>query len=259
MKVLIIEDEKPAADKLQRLLADQIDNCEVVGVATSVKSSVSLLQEHEEELDLIFMDIQLTDGLSFEIFKQHEVIVPVIFITAFNQYAIEAFKSNGIDYLLKPLTEEGLAGSLAKWKSLQKNFSKSALPSSAIESLMQQIQGGKQYKDRFLVKVGEHIRSVPTKDVDVLYADGRIVYLVTNQQAKYTVDYKMESLEQMLDPKLFFRTNRTFIVHIDAIRDVLVYSNSRLKISVEAKLEEEIIVSRDRVPAFKEWFGGGLN
>jgi two-component system LytT family response regulator len=259
VKVLIIEDEKPAADKLQRLLADLVDHCEVVGIATSVKSGVSLIQEHQQQLDLIFMDIQLTDGLSFKIFEQQEVLVPVIFITAYNQYAIEAFKSNGIDYLLKPLTEEGLEASLAKWKSLQKNFSKSQMPATTIESLMQQIQGGKQYKDRFLVKVGEHIRSVPSKDVAVLYADGRIVYLITNQQAKYTVDYKLESLEQMLDPKLFFRTNRTFIVHIDAIRDVLVYSNSRLKISVEAKLEEEIVVSRDRVVTFKEWFGGGLN
>ncbi len=260
MKVLIIEDEKPAADKLQRLLSDLVDNCEIAGIATSVKSGVSLIQEHQEELDLIFMDIQLTDGLSFRIFEQIEVQVPVIFITAYNQYAIEAFKSNGIDYLLKPLTEEGLAASLNKWKSLQKNFSKAQLPSSVtIESLMQQIQGGKQYKDRFLVKVGEHIRSVPTKEVSLLYADGRIVYLITDQQAKYTIDYKLESLEQMLDPKSFFRTNRTFIINIDAIKDVLVYSNSRLKISVDAKIEEEIIVSRDRVSAFKEWFGGGAS
>ncbi|MEM8893589.1 MAG: LytTR family DNA-binding domain-containing protein, partial [Bacteroidota bacterium] len=232
------------------------DSAIVMGVGTSIKKAVELINQYQSQLDLIFMDIQLTDGLSFKIFEQVEVKVPVIFITAYNQYAIDAFKSNGIDYLLKPLTEEGLERSLSKWNALKENFSKPAMDSSAIESLFQQLQGGKKYKDRFLVKVGEHIRSVPTTNIAVLYADGRIVYLITKEGAKYTVDYKMESLEQMLDPELFFRANRTFIVGIDAIQDVLVYSNSRLKISTSAELSEEIIVSRDRVNDFKTWFGG---
>lgn len=259
MKILIIEDEKPAADKLQRLLRQLTDHFEVVGIATSVKNGAALIKEHQDSLDLIFMDIQLTDGLSFQIFEHQEVTAPVIFITAYNQYAIDAFRSNGIDYLLKPLTEEALAGSLNKWNTLKQSLSKPQLTTDVIASLVAQVQGGKQYKDRFLVKVGEHIRSVPTKDVALLYADGRIVYLITHEQAKYTIDYRMESLEQMLDPRRFFRTNRTFLINIDAIRDVLVYSNSRLKISVVVSLQEEIIVSRDRVAAFKEWFGGGLN
>ena len=135
MNVLIIEDEKPAADKLQRLLKEIEDSANVMSVGTSIKKAVELIDQYQGQLDLIFMDIQLTDGLSFKIFEQVEVKVPVIFITAYNQYAIDAFKSNGIDYLLKPLTEEGLERSLSKWNALKENFSKPAMDSSAIESI----------------------------------------------------------------------------------------------------------------------------
>ena len=255
MKIVIIEDEIPAAEKLERLLNEYDTQNKVIGKAGSIKKAVEVLTDLEDDYDLVFMDIQLTDGKSFEIFNQFNVTKPVIFLTAFNQYAIEAFKVNGIDYLLKPLTYEALAQSLAKYDRLKDHFSQKSPDLTALAQALSGISE-KTFKDRFLVKLGEHIRSIVTDEIAFFYADGRTAYLVTKNRDKYVVDYKLETLEDMINPHIFFRVNRTFILNISAIKDVLVYSNSRLRITPNVEFDKEIIVSREKVGAFKDWYGG---
>jgi two-component system, LytTR family, response regulator len=254
MKVIIVEDEVPAAEKLERYLTKYDASIQVVARFDSVVSTVKWLSEHQEMLDLIFMDIQLVDGLTFQIFQQVEVRKPVIFTTAFNEYALDAFKVNSIDYLLKPITFTDLSASMKKLETLRKQFGNKG-QSERVQEALTSLER-KKYKSRFMVKLGEHIRSITSDQITLLYADGRDVYLVTSQGRKFIIDYTLESLEDILDPKDFFRLNRTFIVNINAIKDVLVYSNSRLKITLHQEFDKEIIVSREKVNEFKDWFDG---
>lgn len=258
MRVFIIEDEIPAAEKIQRFLHRYDESIEIAGTAMSVKQAVSWLN-NDGAADLLFMDIQLTDGLSFDIFKQVNFDIPVVFTTAYNEYAIEAFKANGIDYLLKPITFDALSESLEKFKSLKSKLQEPGQAEATsvidLQSALQMLSK-RDYKTRFMVKIGEHIRSVTTDNIDLFYAEGRNAYIVTNESKRLIIDYKLETLEEMLDPKKFFRVNRTFIIEINAIKDVLVYSNSRLKIILSQNFDREIIVSREKVNAFKVWFDG---
>ena len=257
MKVLIIEDEKPAAEKLERHLKKYDTAIEVVDKLTTVDKAVQWFSNTPPPIDLIFMDIQLTDGLSFDIFKQAQVNKPVIFTTAFNEYAMEAFKGNGIDYLLKPITYEAVAGSLQKLEGLRKSLSsgQTAPAFTQLEQALHLLQK-KNYKNRFMVRTGEHIHSIPAPEIGLFYAEDRNVFLLAENRKKYIIDYKMEDLEDILDPALFFRVNRTFIVNINTIKDVIVYSNSRLLIRLTTDCDKEIIVSRERVQEFKDWFNG---
>jgi two-component system, LytTR family, response regulator len=255
MKVLIIEDETPAAEKLERYLRKFDPSLEIVGILDSVASSIDWLQNPPIQADLIFMDIQLRDGLSFQIFQQIAVKTPVIFTTAFNEFALDAFKVNSIDYLLKPITYTALTDSLRKLESLRTELQSDSNHQERIREAFTNLKT-KDYKTRFMVKLGEHIRSITIDQITMFYADGRDVYLVTQQMRKFIVDYTLEALENILDPKVFFRLNRTFILNINAIRDVLVYSNSRLKIMLTQEYDKEIIVSREKVGEFKEWFDG---
>ena len=256
MKVLIIEDEKPAIEKLEKMLNKYDPEIEIVGVCTSIDQTVKWLNDSNNRADLFFMDIRLTDGLSFEIFEKTEIKTPVIFITAYNDYAIRAFKVNSIDYLLKPLNYEDLYRSMEKIKLLRENLpaNKERMQYNELSKVL--LQMNKSYKTRFMVKIGDHIRSVKAANIDLFYAEGRIVYILTNKQNKYIIDFKLEELEQSLDPNLFFRTNRSSIVNINAISDVVVYSNSRLKIELNMEFEKEIIVSREKVAQLKIWFEG---
>lgn len=257
MKVLIIEDEVPAAEKLERYLLKYDSTIHIAAKLDTVKSAVAWLTTNQDQIDLIFMDIQLIDGLSFQIFQQVIVRKPVIFTTAFNEYALDAFKVNSIDYLLKPITFTDLSASLRKLDALREQLQPGT--DSQRERIQQLAAAGarpKEYKTRFMVKLGEHIRSITTDQIALFYADGRDVYLVTTQNRKFIIDYTLESLEDILDPSVFFRLNRTFILNINAIKDVLVYSNSRLKITLQQEFEKEIIVSREKVGDFKEWFDG---
>jgi len=258
MKVLIIEDELPAAEKLERYLLRYNQGIEILEKLESIKQSVSWLTDNQEKVDLIFLDIQLTDGLSFTIFDQVEINKPVIFTTAFNQYAVEAFKLNSIDYLLKPITFDDLSGAMQKLESMRDSL-RDADSNSNLENLsnaLNQIQNKKSYKTRFIVKLGEHIRSITADQISLFYAEGRNVFLLTKQKGKFIIDYKLEELENLLSPQEFFRVNRTFIINIKAISDVLVYSNSRLKISIDQDYDKEVIVSREKVGQFKTWFDG---
>lgn len=254
LNVLIVEDETPAAEKLERYLLKYSSSISVAGIVGSVAEAVSWLTARQSEIDLIFMDIQLKDGLSFQIFQQVKVQKPVIFITAYNEYALDAFKVNGIDYLLKPVTFTDLSDSLAKVESLSEQLRWSDAKSEKIITTFD--QPVKSYKNRFMVKLGDHIRSITSDQISFFYADGRDVYLVTSQLRKFIIDYTLEGLDEILDPQVFFRVNRTYILNISAIQDVVVYSNSRLKITPHVKWEGEIIVSREKVGEFKEWFDG---
>jgi two-component system, LytTR family, response regulator len=255
MKVIIVEDEVPAAEKLERYLQKYDANIQVVAKFDSVSTSVSWLRGNQESVDLIFMDIQLIDGLSFQIFQQVQVKKPVIFTTAFNEFALDAFKVNSIDYLLKPITFTDLSSGLKKFETLRQQFQGSVDQSEKVEQAFSTMKT-KEYKNRFMVKLGEHIRSITSDQISIFYADGRDVYLVTTQGRKFIIDYTLEALEDILDPALFFRLNRTFILNINGIKDVLVYSNSRLKITLTQDFDKEIIVSREKVGEFKEWFDG---
>lgn len=254
LKVVIIEDEAPAAEKLERYLLKYNPEIKILTRLDSVSSSVTWLEDHQTEADLIFMDVQLTDGKSFEIFKQVKVVKPVIFITAYNEYALDAFKVSSIDYLLKPVTLADLTASLQKMESLSAQLRWSESKSSQVVEAL----AGKDrnIKTRFMVKLGDHIRSVTTDQISLFFADGRDVYLITEQQKKFIIDYTLENLEEVLDTKQFYRLNRSYIININAIQDVVVYSNSRLKITPNIKWEQEIIVSREKVSEFKEWFDG---
>lgn len=255
MKVVIVEDEKPAAEHLEHLLKRYDPDIRLLQRLDSVSGSVSWFDKHGSEPDLVFMDIRLTDGLSLEIFRQVCINKPVIFTTAYNEYALEAFKVNSIDYLLKPISFEDLHNSLSKLSTLSANLADlSRRPE--IEELARALEKyQKSFKNRFMVKVGDHIRSVHTRQIMLFYADGRVVYLVTDQGREYIVEYRMDELEKILDPELYFRLNRTFIVNIDAIKDVIIHSNSRLKVLLQQQIDKELIVSRGKVGSFKMWFG----
>jgi len=264
LQVLIIEDEAPAVDKLERYLQKYSTEIKVVAKHESISSAAEWLKEYSTKVDLIFMDIQLTDGLSFRIFDQVKIDKPVIFITAFNEYALDAFKANGIDYLLKPITYSDLSASLQKFENLKSQLKGSeaqATPNwdeSETEKIRKVLSTlpAKNYKNRFMVKLGDHIRSITSDQISFFFADGRDVYLVTNQLRKFIIDYTLESLEDSLDPAIFHRCNRSYILNISSIQDVIVYSNSRLKVITTIKWENEIIVSREKVSEFKEWFDG---
>ncbi len=256
MKVLIVEDEKPAIDKLEQLIRKYDPEIEIVGTCISIAETVKWLESGSNHADLLFLDIQLTDGLSFEIFERTEVNTPVIFITAYKQYAIQAFKVNSIDYLLKPLNYNDLYESMEKIKALRENLPANKEPIQYDELSRVLLQMNKVYKSRFLVKVGEHIRSVKTENISFFYAEGRTVFIITKKQNKYIIDFTLEELEKNLDPEIFFRPNRSFIININAINDVVVYSNSRLLVILNQEFEKEIIVSREKVVQLKTWFEG---
>jgi two-component system LytT family response regulator len=252
--VLIVEDETPAAEKLERYLSRYSESIIVKGKAESVEEAVNWLAEQQDSIDLIFMDIQLKDGMSFEIFKEVKINKPVIFITAYNEYALDAFKVNGIDYLLKPITFTDLSNSLKKVESLGTQL---RWGDDRTETVLHALNAPERtYKNRFMVKLGDHIKSITADQISLFFADGRDVYLITNQLRKFIIDYTLENLDEILDPKIFNRINRSYIVNISAIQDVVVYSNSRLKITPHIKWEPEIIVSREKVSDFKEWFDG---
>ncbi len=255
LNVLIIEDEVPAVEKLERYLQKYSDSIKVISKIESVSSAVTWLTQHQTEIDLIFMDIQLTDGMSFKIFDQLKIEKPVIFITAFNEYALDAFKVNGIDYLLKPITYSDLSISLQKLENLKSQLKWGEAETEKIKEVLA-VLPTKNFKNRFMVKSGDHIRSITSDQISFFFADGRDVYLVTNQLRKFIIDYTLESLQDILDPKLFHRCNRSYILNISSIQDVIVYSNSRLKVMLNIKWESEIIVSREKVSEFKEWFDG---
>lgn len=256
MKVLIIEDEKPAVLKLEKMLLRYDPEMEILASLSSVEQSVNWLKNPSHHADLIFMDIMLADGMSFNIFDETEVTIPIIFITAYNEFAIQAFKVNSIDYLLKPLNYNDLYRSLEKMKSLRENLPAKSNRIEYDELNRVLMQMNRSYKTRFMVKVGDHIRSVKTENIALFYAEGRTVSILTSKTKEYIIDFKLEALETSLNPDEFFRANRSFIININAISEVVVYSNSRLKVLLNVEFDKEIIVSREKVNQLKAWLEG---
>ncbi|MEM6263518.1 MAG: LytTR family DNA-binding domain-containing protein [Bacteroidota bacterium] len=245
-RVLIVEDEHLAVKRLQRLITRLDDSLEVVQVIDSVKNAVTWLQENEP--DLIFMDIHLADGNSFAIFDEVEVNAPIIFSTAYDQYAIRAFKHNSIDYLLKPIDKDELEHSLQKFREKQLNGS------FDLSKLADALKGRKEgYQKRFMVTSGEKIKSIKVEEVAYFFGQQKYVFLITKDNRRHIVDYTLGKLEDLLDPDEFFRINRQFIISYDAIENMYAYSKSRIKVELAPTAEIDAIVSIDKSRRFKDW------
>ncbi len=252
MKVLIIEDEAPAFRRLQTILEDAVAEVKIVDVIDSVEEAVKWFRNHQSP-DIIFMDIQLNDGISFEIFEQVDIQSPVIFTTAFDEYMLKAFKVNSIDYLLKPIKQEELKKSLDKYHRMRDQFGHQAVDMS---QLLAQIQGdAKQYKSRFLVRQGEKLISVETRHIAYFYTRNGVVHMVTDQGRNYLMDQTLEEIYTMLDPQKYYRANRQFIVSFDAITSVERYFKSKLIVELDPKSADEVIISAEKASEFKKWLG----
>ncbi|MFY9241729.1 MAG: LytTR family DNA-binding domain-containing protein [Polaribacter sp.] len=249
MNVIIIEDEKPAARRLNRMLAAL--EMDVNVMLHSVEESLNWLQNNEHP-DLIFLDIQLSDGLSFEIFEEIEVKSAIIFTTAYDEYALKAFKLNSIDYLLKPIDEDELAAAVKQFKIQQPKQSDVQVNLEDIRKLLIN-PIDRKFKKRLSIKVGQHIKIIPVDDIECFYSENKSTYIHTTERRSYLLDNSLEYWDEQLNPEQFFRVNRTFIVHINAIKDIISYTNSRLKLILNSYSETEIIVSRERVKDFKAW------
>jgi len=243
----IVEDEKVAAVRLSGLIKKYDPTINILGVVQSVKNAVQWLNTHQAP-DLIFMDIQLADGLSFEIFEQTIVKTPVIFTTAYDEYALKAFKVNCIDYLLKPIDEGELKNAIDKFKE---NNSPKEIPAQVFDSIMLSLT--KKYKNKFVLKVGDHIKVFTTEDIQCFYSIEKCTFLQNNSGRDYAISYSLDQLEDLLDPARFFRINRKFIVSSSSISVIVCYSNSRLLIKLNSNFSDELIVSREKVHDFKKW------
>jgi DNA-binding LytR/AlgR family response regulator len=249
MKTLIIEDEKPAARRLARLLTEF--EVTVTAMLHSVKEAIEWFQNNEHP-DLIFLDIQLSDGLSFEIFEYVEVKSAIIFTTAYDEYALQAFKLNSIDYLLKPIDGEELENAIDKYRALKPKSQKLALDFEDIKKLLVNPLE-REYKKRFTVRVGQHLKIINSDEVECFYSENKGTYAATTDGRNYLLETTLESLEKELEPKTFFRISRKFYININHIKDIISYTNSRLQIKLHRFSDQEIIVSRERVRDFKLW------
>ena len=249
MKVLIVEDESMAAKRLTNLLLKLEPDIEILDQLDSVKTAVKWLSNNQA--DLLFFDIQLADGLSFEILNQVNIQTPIIFTTAFDEYAIKAFKVNSIDYLLKPIDPVELKHALEKFHQNFKQPETQQPNMAMLEQAMKMLT--KQYKERFVVKIGEHIHTIPVSDTAYFFSQDKATFLVTEEKKRYIIDYTLEEVEGLIDPQDFFRINRKYLVSMRAVKDIVSYPNSRLRIILHQSDEMDAIVSRERVQDFKKW------
>ncbi len=260
MDILIIEDEYPAAERLQQLLGRLDEPIEVVDVLDSVESAIRWFAEHPAP-DLILSDIQLSDGLSFDIYEKVVIKSPIIFTTSYDEYAIQAFKVKSIDYLLKPIKFEELDKAIAKYKQLKSEFSEEE-NASKIERLLDNLQqsgqqsAGRRHKKRFLVKKGEQLVPISDDEIAYFYTENELVFLFTPEGKKYVVDYTLEQLDGLVDTEKFFRINRQYLIHLEAIQQIHTYFNSRLKLNLQPAPTDEVIVSKGKAKAFKQWLEG---
>ena len=251
MRVIIIEDEKPAARRLDRMVKE-------IGLTPeamlhSVEESINWFHNNEHP-DLIFLDIQLSDGLSFEIFEEVNVKSAIIFTTAYDEYALKAFKLNSIDYLLKPIDDEELEIAIEKYKEIQEVSEQNVV--FDINEIKNLIAPQKpSFKNRFTVKIGQHIKMIAIENIECFFSENKATHIHTNENRDYLIDDSLEQLEGKLNPEIFFRVSRKYYVNINSIKDIIAYSNSRLKLILHNYSDTEIIVSRERVKDFKNWIG----
>ncbi|MGO3184051.1 MAG: LytR/AlgR family response regulator transcription factor [Aequorivita sp.] len=249
MNVLIIEDEKPSARYLRRMLEKQ--DVTVNQMLHSVGEAVEWFQKNEQP-DLIFLDIQLGDGLSFEIFDVVEVSSAIIFTTAFDEYALQAFKLNSIDYLLKPIDEEELKVAVKKYKSFKPSSKNVQFNFEDIKRLLVNPMEH-DYKKRFTTKIGQHIKMILVDEIECFYSENKGTYAHTIDGRDYLLETTLEQLEQELSPETFFRISRKFFININSIRDIISYTNSRLQLKLNSYTQQDVIVARERVRDFKLW------
>lgn len=252
MKTIIIEDEKPAARRLSRMLEDLDVNVSMM--LHSVEEAIEWFQSNEHP-DLIFLDIQLSDGLSFEIFDVIEVHSAIIFTTAFDEYALQAFKLNSIDYILKPIDDEDLEQAVNKYRTRFKTAVEPNTLALNFEDIKKLLVNPleREYKKRFTAKVGQHLKIINAEDVESFFSENKGTYAATKDGRSYLLDTTLEQLEQELKPQQFFRVSRKFFVNVDYIKDIISYTNSRLQIKLNHNPQLEIIVSREKVKDFKLW------
>jgi len=249
MRAIIIEDEKPAAEKLQKAILKTNNGIEVIAILNSIQSATEWFRQNAMP-ELIFMDIELSDGLSFKIFENISITCPVIFTTAFDDYWQEAFEHNSIDYLLKPVKQDKLEAALKKYDKLKQYFAQNLQ-----QMLMQQNQPATTYKKRFLVKRGTDYISIKSEDIAYFYATHKLVCMVDNKNQKFILDQSLADIEKQLDPVHFYRVNRKYLIQLSAIKKIKAYSKSKLLLEVDPVIPEDIVISQESVAAFKEWMG----
>jgi two-component system LytT family response regulator len=253
LRVLLIEDEPTNARNLEFMLREADSTVEIAGILPGVEEAVTWFRVHGTECDLVFMDIRLSDGLSFEIFQQVKVQQPVIFVTAYDNYALQAFKANGIDYVLKPFDQDEIQQALQKYYRLYSN-APAVNGQQQIQQLLQALQQGSQaYKQSFLVQFREKLIPLDVAAIAWFYTTNEVVQAHTRDNKQYIIDYTLEQLQQQLNPRLFFRANRQFIVQRSAIQEIELYFNGRLFVRLQPEPAEKVLISKARVPEFKAW------
>ncbi|WP_207492078.1 LytR/AlgR family response regulator transcription factor [Aridibaculum aurantiacum] len=251
MKVIILEDEHLTAQRLENMLKKYDAGIEILATIPSVAEAIEWLKTNPDP-DVIFMDIHLEDGQSFSIFEQINLDVPVIFATAYDEYTIQAFKVNSVDYLMKPINYEELVAAIEKYKRIHEQ--KQTQP---LQALLESINKDKEpeYKQRFLVSIGSRLKTIEVDDINYFYSAEKITFLVTKDNQRFPIDFSLDKLALMLDPKHFFRINRQMMVKLYAIGNIHVFSKGRLKLDLQPASKEEVFVSLDKVTDFKEWLG----
>ncbi len=266
MNIVIIEDERLTAQRLLSLITKYDATIHPLAILSSVHESVTWLKEYlsntnNAPIDLLFMDIHLEDGDSFQIIHQLNLKIPIIFTTAFDEHMVKAFKVNSIDYLLKPINYEELIAAIEKFKSLRQTFGSTANPLteklSNLNQLLSTLETGNtgSYRDRFMITIGSKLRVVRTETIAYFFLEEKTVFLTTFDNLTLPIDYSLDKLMQMINPKEFYRVSRQFIVAANAIQLVHNYSAGKLKIDVTPKCKTDVFVSGDRMTEFKEWLG----
>lgn len=254
MRVVIIEDEIPSRLNLQRALSTIAPDLNVVGCIGSVAEAVEWFDTHPEGADLIFMDVQLSDGLCFDIFKRTKVVGKVVITTAYDNYALDAFKIHSVDYLLKPIDREALANAVAHCRTISAGGSKESIDYQKLAELF--APKTNSWKDRFLVKVGDKIILVRVDNIAFFYSENKTTFLVTDENREYIVDESLDAIEGKLDPAVFFRIGRSFIVSLSQIQVVTKHFGSRLKVQLRSSRRDDLFVSRSRTNEFLDWLNG---
>ncbi|MFT6866592.1 MAG: DNA-binding LytR/AlgR family response regulator [Cyclobacteriaceae bacterium] len=251
MKYIIIEDEQLASKRLREMIESIRPDYNFLTKLDSVESAVIALPALK--YDLLFMDIQLADGISFDIFDQITVNAPIIFTTAYDEYAVKAFKSNSVDYLLKPIDQGELRSAIEKFENTfhRKPESKTLEQNSDLNALIRSLQP--KGKERFVVRVGEHLKTIQTADVQLIYSQDKATYIFTKEGRRFLIDFSLDQLEELLSADLFFKLSRKFMINLSYIKDIVTFTNSRLEIIVDHYEEEQIIVARERVKEFRTW------
>lgn len=250
MNILLIEDEKLAAEKLTSLVEKICPESKVLNILDSVDGAIDYLKNNEEP-DLIISDIHLTDGLCFSIYTEVKVQCPIIFATAYEKYAIQAFEVNSIDYLLKPIQESRLEQAINKYKQLKNKTEDNTALYEEFQKLL--VQKNRNYKSRFLCKLGNKIKSIPTENILYFYSANKMTFLVDKNEQRLPINNTLDEIDQLIDPDNFFRINRKYITHFDAIAEIHPYFKGRLKLKLNPSMDDDIVVSTEKSPIFKAW------